>query len=400
MESRKNLIILSAFWSGIQAYFLNGDTNFKGMPAFTNTFLRLLDDKRVNIIYIIFFGNNIKTEYNIPKKYEHKVKVYGYSYTNKYSAFLSMLKISIKISSLSFKHKIHFIYSHGPISGLAAIISNILRIPNYRRIYGTFLARKINDSKLSVFLKHPLEYLAFSLPGKALIVTNDGTKGNIVYNKIGSKKLPFYFWLNGIEKSNHNIMDISKVSHKYNFGFKPDLCYIARIDEWKRQHLLIDILIEAKNNGNIYNTLIAGPIINKNYFTRLKEKVKAAGLEKNIIIIPGLTKEESLSVIKNSILSVSFYDFSNLGNVLLESLSLGTNMLTENIEQSLDLIDKNVYYNVNPVNVKESAIVLENILTGKQLLKEKSIKAIEFSHNHLLTWEERANKEINLVLGD
>ena len=97
MESRKNLIILSAFWSGIQAYFLNGDTNFKGMPAFTNTFLRLLDDKRVNIIYIIFFGNNIKTEYNIPKKYEHKVKVYGYSYTNKYSAFLSMLKIGIKI---------------------------------------------------------------------------------------------------------------------------------------------------------------------------------------------------------------------------------------------------------------------------------------------------------------
>lgn len=397
MANRKNILVMSAFWSGIKPFFLEASNSFKGMPAFTNTFFTLLKDENVDKIYVIFFGSKIETEYKIPEEYGHKLKVFGYSYSSKASAFLKLFQLSTKVAHLLLKEKVDVVYSHGPIGGVGAIMSNLFGIKSVRRIYGTFLARELEKTKLRLFLEHPLEYLTFSLPGKALVITNDGTKGNLVYDKIGNKKMPLFFWLNGVDKEIEAHLPLAEVQKQYNLSFVPDICYIARIDFWKRQHLLIDILVELKKRGKCYNALIAGPVLSDSYFNRIIETINEHGLSENVVVIPGMTRQETLSVIKHSKLSVSLYDFSNLGNVFLESLTLGTPMLTENIENSLDLIDKEVYFEIDPKRIEESADTIQVIFENESLILQKSRKAISFSNDVLDTWQERVKKEIDLL---
>ena len=397
MATKKNILLISFFWTGIRDFFLNRDEKFKGMPAFTNTFMKLVEHKNVGKVYVLFLGSKISTTYHIPVKYQTKLEVYGYSYSKGATALWAILNLGIRALRIVVFKKIYLIYGHGPTSGIAGIISLITRIPNIRRIYGTFFCDKLQDSKTSIFRAHPLEYLAFSLPAKAIVITNDGTKGDLVHDKIGHRTSPLHFWLNGIDKFEIAIPNIKEVGDKYGFDFSPDICYIARIDKWKRQHLLLDALKLAKDKGQLYNTVIAGPVINQKYYDDMLKTIQENGLGDTVKLIPGLTKTESLSVIKYAKVSTSFYDFSNLGNVFLESLSLGTPMLTENINGSLDLIESNVYYNTTPSKPLEVVKTLETIFKDEDTLVLKSKQAVDFSHRTLLTWDERADKELELL---
>lgn len=397
MGNKKNVILITPFWTGIKSFFLRGENEFKGMPAFTNTFFSLIKDESIDRIYVIFFGNEIETCYKINKIYKEKIKVYGFSFSSKLSAAKAILALYFKVFRIIKNNKNTVLYGHGSVGGLAGLISFFSRTPNLRRIYGTFLCDELNSSKISIFFKHPLEYLTFSLPAKAIVCTNDGTKGDLVFAKIGHKRSPFYFWLNGIDKTNKEFFPYEQVADKYKINFKPQICYIARIDVWKRQHLLLETLRILNEKGKKFNTIIAGPVIDKKYYTELEDKLFVYGLKDFVKIIPGLTKEETKSVIKNSSISVSFYDFSNLGNVFLESLSLGTVLLTENINNSLALIDKELYYNTNPMDFKATSNIIERIFDNPEELTLKSNKAITFSHEHLLTWKERAKKELQLI---
>ncbi|WP_299548816.1 glycosyltransferase [Seonamhaeicola sp.] len=397
MGSKKNVILITPFWTGIKSFFLEGEDKFKGMPAFTNTFFSLVNNGNIEKIFVIFLGNRIETNFKISEKYEEKIKVYGFSFSNKLFAVKTILSLFVKVIKIIKKNKSSVLYGHGSVGGVAGIISLFTKTPNIRRVYGTFLCDELNRSKISIFFRHPLEYLTFSLPAKAIICTNDGTKGDLVFDKIGHKSTPFYFWLNGIDKTDYNLLPYAQVASKYKINFKPQICYIARIDIWKRQHLLLEILKILDKRGNKFKTLIAGPVINKKYYQDLENKLSNYRLSEFVKIIPGLTKEETISVIKASDISVSFYDYSNLGNVFLESLSLGTVMLSENINNSLALIDKELYYNVIPSDYKETANIIEHIFENTEELSLKSDKAIKFSHKQLLTWKERAEKEVFLL---
>ena len=86
-------------------------------------------------------------------------------------------------------------------------------------------------------------------------------------------------------------------------------------------------------------------------------------------------------MIKHSKLSVSLYDFSNLGNVFLESLTLGTPMLTENIENSLDLIDKDVYFEIDPKRTEESADMLQVIFDNENQIPKGHKHEVEIRAN-------------------
>jgi len=391
-----NILIITNVWTGAKSFFYEGKEISTGMPAFNNVFLRILVDDRVDRIHIFLWLTDKSDIIKIPEKYKHKVIPHPFYLRKKgvisfFILILTMIRTGVSIVK---NDKVKRLIGFGSLAAITAIIGKLTFIPDFRRIFGTFLINEINYSKFKLFLKHPLEYLCFSLNGKGLLVTNDGTKGDIVFNKIGHQKLPFYFPLNGVNK------EISVSSVKPNIDFPQEfMSYVARLDNWKRQHLLIEALGVLKNRGVIFpKTYIIGSAHDLDYVNRLKESIVHNELESDVIIIYGLPISEVHYILKKSMLTFSLYHTSNLGNVFIESLQLGTPIVAINDTGSLNLIDKNAFYELKTDDTLELVNAIEFLLNDINFRERMSYQAIQFANNAIKSWDERATYEINLML--
>jgi glycosyltransferase involved in cell wall biosynthesis len=393
---KQNILGITGIWTGAYTFFYEGMEISKGMPAFNNVFLRLLNDKRVDKLHLILFVDKSDVSLKIPEKYSDKIILYPFNFNSSkkiFSLFL-FLKVILKGISIVYKEKISQIVGFGSLAGLTAIIGKLTSIPDYRRLYGSFLINEIKSSKLKLFLKHPLEYICFDFPGKGLLITNDGTKGDVVFNKLGSKKLPFFFPLNGVDQ------EIKKNALKPNFEL-PDifLSYVARINDWKRQHLLVQALGILKNRGvNLPHTFIIGSFLDQDYIMHLKQLIKELDLTNDVSLIDGLPISEVHYVLKKSLITYSLYHTSNLGNVFLESMKLGTPMIALNDTDSLSLIDKTAFFelrNDDPLTIANATLKL---LVDDDLRNQLSKDAQLYAEKSLKSWDERALYEINIIL--
>ncbi|MAM30004.1 MAG: hypothetical protein CMC13_13360 [Flavobacteriaceae bacterium] len=387
-----NLLYVTPLWSGLKKFFFEGDLTVTGMPAFFNVFESLLKDSNINRIYVIVFVYGVDKPIRVPEVYKEKLVVYPYFIKNR----LQLIKYSF--SAIFFGKKIvkskhiSVIYGHGTISALASIMGKLTNVKHYRRIYGTFLYQKVKLKK-RIYLTNFFEYLSFRLKCNGLIITNDGTSGNKVFEKIGNSNTPLYFLMNGVNKEIQVSDDNPTV---------PFFCYIARIDRWKRQNLLINVLGHIKKEGEVEipKTYIIGSVFDKDYYKELLLEIDKQGLN-NIIEFTGpLPKKKVYSYIKHALASFSFYKFSNLGNVFLETLTLGGLLVSINEQGSLDLIQEDTYIKVNN-NIPEIAGVIKNIINSKDTPEKfNSIResAKRFSKYQLKNWNERIDIEKNIIL--
>lgn len=386
-----NIIYITPLWSGLVNFFFEGKESNSGMPAFYNIFQSILKDKKFEKIIVFLFINGEKQKINIPEKYKDKLHIVPFFYKKK-SSFIMRIFLLFFSSYWILKDKKSCIFAHGSLGGLGSILGFLHRRPVVRRIYGSFLINEITYKKSSLFKKHPLEYLSFSLPASSTIITNDGTYGDKVYEKIGNKQSKLFFLMNGIEK-NPEI----KFPNKINLDFSsPFISYVARFDTWKRQHILLEALQEASLAGHNIPCYLIGQKINNSYYEYLEKEIHSNNI-KNVKLIPGLSHGEALWFLKNSLFTLSLYETSNLGNVFLESLAVGTPIITLN-DGSLDSIPKDIYYTVDSADKGKIANAILELWTRLQLREELSARALNFSKKHLLSWKERIDIEKNIIL--
>jgi glycosyltransferase involved in cell wall biosynthesis len=393
---KHNVLAITGVWTGAYSFFYEGKEISKGMPAFNNVFLRLLNDPRVNKLHLILLENENNVALNIPEKYRDKIIVYSFNFDsgNKLSSLMLFFKVIKKGVSIVKAEKISQIIGFGSLAGLTAIIGKLTSVPDCRRLYGSFLINEIQSSKLKLLIKHPLEYICFHLPGKALLITNDGTKGDLVFKKIGSKRLPFFFPLNGVDKE----IKINAVKPEFELP-NSFLSYVARINDWKRQHLLVQALAILKKQGvAIPKTLIIGSLHDVSYVEYLRKIIEDSNLVDDLLVIDGLPISEVHYILEKSLITYSLYHTSNLGNVFLESMKLGVPMIAINDTDSLSLIDKKAFFELrsdDPVIIANATLML---LTDEDLRQQLSKDASLYAENNLKSWEERAVYELNIFL--
>lgn len=389
------ILLLTNVWTGASSFFYEGSITSKGMPAFNNVFLRLLRDSRVSKIHIIIWQPDHKI--NIPEEYKDKIKYYIVPKVA--GGIINAIKLIYTTTILGKKiikenPVISRIIGFGSLGGITSLIGRLVNIPDFRRIYGTFLINEISESKFLIFIKHPLEYLTFFTKGKGLLVTNDGTKGDIVFKKIGTKSLPFYFPINGVDKN--IIENIEKPEFDLPETF---MIYVARMDPWKRQNLLLEALGELSKNGKEFPvTYIVGSVYDDSYVKSLHEIVDKHHLQHKVFFIYGLPINQVHYLLYHSSITFSLYHTSNLGNVFIESMQLGVPMIAINDTGSLDLIDKSAYYELKTDDIKEIGKAINNLLVDDTRRLKLKIETIKFANNKLKSWEDRAKYEIDLML--
>jgi glycosyltransferase involved in cell wall biosynthesis len=382
------ILYITPLWSGLKSFFFEGRNLANGMPAFFKVFQSLINNPKVNFIYIILFIQNDKSKICIPIEFREKVKVVPFYVNGRYSLYFSIFLSIILGCYIGLKRRVRLVYGHGTISFIASVIGIILGIKNFRRIYGTFLYPKIMK-KVNIVRTDFLEYLSFKLKSDGVIITNDGTNGDKVYMKVHETKDRVHFLLNGVDKP----LFITKSGYE-NGGY---FSYVARIDKWKRQDLLLEALYCLKMEGiDIPITYFVGVIYDRDYYNYLFELVHKYGLVDYIVFTGPMEAKYIPFILKNSTCTFSLYSFSNLGNVFLEAMASGAVMLAINERNSLDIVSSFAYCAVvdDPQDIANKII---SVIQDESLRMNYRKGAERFYLENLHSWDQRVQEELAVL---
>ena len=392
-----NLALICPVPTGMKEFFFSGRMHFEGMPAFQEVFLRLLEDQRVGqILLFVPLGEPGSKKLHLPERYTDRVVLHEvyYNRSTPIRSVMSLTKLALRIARLHQSGKIDRVAGFRPEGTWpAALAGKISGVPNFRRLYGTFLINEISQPKLTMLCRHPLEVSSLSLGGGRVLITNDGTRGDVVYKKYGSDNNDFYFPLNGVDLPETDTDGETDVGDRY-------MCYIARICNWKGQKKLVEALhILHERRVRFPRAIIVGQPSEQHYYEELLEMIGDYGLQECVTVIPGLPKDECMRLSAGAEYVFSLYHTSNLGNVFLESIRGGAAMIALNDTGSLDRFPKEIYYEVRKDSPVHVANAIEDLETNMQRIAEIKEAAFAYGERELKSWAERAELEVNIILG-
>lgn len=387
---KHTILYVSPLWTGIKRFVYTGQLVYEGMPGFCKVFTKFLDSEEVEKVIVIFFTGDEKREINIPEEYQRKLEVQVINYTSMFGLLTQIPSVVRRIKALVREQAISVIYGQGSVGIIGGHAARSLGVRFFQRVYGSFLISEIDKPKWSVFLRHPLEYLSFSQRSEGTIITNDGTRGNKVFRWLNPDG-KLHFIINGVNKTPKFQEPTIRLEDLF-------VSYIARIDTWKRQHLLILAIANLKKNHDLHvPAYIVGDVISESYSDELKALVKEHGLEDLIHFTGGLLAAEAAYIMKHSVLTCSLYHTSNLGNVFLEALSIGTPVVAINCGGSLDEIPETAYISVQEQveSISQGLLAHWNNDSSRERIKEHAMK---FADANLKSWEQRIDFEYDLIL--
>lgn len=390
-----DILYVTPLWSGLSDIILDGKTEAKGMPAFIQPLKRLINQgHRVDFI---IFHSYIPQDYNINASWLKDSPVFftkwGLSPVERFSSPFNLYKT---IRQVLKQKKYDFIYGHGSAGAIANIAANRHKIPCGLRLYGTFLYPETTVySRKRLFIKHPLEYLAFRLEKSFLLITNDGTKGDKVYEYLKPDKefYIFQFWLNGFDKFPPSTGCGVNELHLE----KPYLLYPARISRWKRQHLAIDLLQIMHKKKFKLHLYFVGHLTETDYWQEIVKKIEEYHLDEYVHYLGTVEPGELGNLNINALAVLSLYEYSNLGNVVIEALSQGSVVLSLNDGSLTNIIEDGINgFLVD--NIQEAADRITTLLTRPKLASEICHKAQQQALELFKTWDQRTDEEIQLII--
>ena len=390
------ILYITELWNGFEDLICRGKPEAAGMPSFIYPLKEMIINRGFLIDFAIVTKEprelNIGAAWLMDSNYCWVVD-------------RSFLKIFTLFRIIQ-RGKYDFIYGHGGGGGWGNFAAILARKPFGMRYYGTFLAQHLDENNFKFFSRNLLKSFVYNLPKCFMLMTNDGTKGDRVYNRLclNKRSYVFKFWLNGVnestEEGNNDAYQsvITKIKLK---SIDRLLLYPSRYDPWKRQEFALEIMKELSNNSNNKFTLMyCGHKYDQEYFNRLVNLVSSDGLKDYVVFSDTIEPQALRELMQKAFAVFSFYEFSNLGNVIIEASTSGsfvvtikdgsTDFLIENGVTGISLPDdKNyipsvaaqlVYYSENPE--------LRNVLRDN--LQQRADRIF-------MSWKERSRNEINLI---
>ena len=301
---------------------------------------------------------------------------------------------------LAAKYRPQIIYGYEPLGVLPAwIISKIFSAKFITKFQGTILYSEIRKSMLKTVLNFPFHIISMLVPSDLVIMENDGTRGREVLLKLGIPERRIRFWIDGVDK-NMYIPNGSKEFLLNEFSLKKEskvILTVSRLEPWKRVDRAIKIMPQVVKKVPETVLIIVGWGSEEN---NLRDLVKELDLEKKVIFAGKVTHNEVKYFMNGCDIFLSLYDYSNLGNPVLEALVCGKSVVTIDDGSTTDVL-KNGY---NAILVPKESLEQELPEVVVELLKnDERRRVIEhnaraFAEKHLLSWTERMDLEVKEVL--
>lgn len=320
---------------------------------------------------------------------------------SKISSLLVISKLIISGASYLYENKdCNFVYGY-EMQGVLA--SNLLKTIFFKRnifyisrFQGVFYIKEHFKNHRYINLLFNLDtLLALWLPSDLLIMTNDGTQGDKILQKIKSKsRKNLLFISNGV--ASPNLINKDSLFKKHGIDEeKPFIVMVSRLVNIKRVHLAVKAIGKIISDGNNFNYKLIiigdGPELEP-----LKSLAIDLGVDSYLTFLGALNNDEVYSFISSSDMVLSLYESSNIGNPFFEAMSVGTPFIAVNNGDTSSFVThlSNGYLLSEDTIVHDLVVFFENVESKSVEIGALAEGAKKYSKENILSWSERINKEI------
>lgn len=332
---------------------------------------------------------NIKNNYVVG--IEHR------PYSNVLTLYMWTVFSLIEAFFYNLRYKADVFYGY-EFSGVltAYYLGKIFKKPVISRYQGTRLGFFLDNNEQFESCKDTI--ISMRTPVDLNIMGDDGTQGDLVFERLGVKSDKYRLWINGVSnkdqiynlkkninfKKVHNIPENSKLIVSSN-----------RFDFWKRIDRLIGVFSNIVEKGNDVYLIIVGDGDNREDFEKL---AKDLGVYNRIRFLGALPHKEALQTIREADIYMTLCDYTNLSNSVIEAQVMGIPVITLNVGGINKIIknESNGYlYDIEEIETIPDGI--QSLLSNKDVYQRMSEKSLSVGKNQLLSWEERMIKEVNEI---
>jgi glycosyltransferase involved in cell wall biosynthesis len=280
------------------------------------------------------------------------------------------------------------------------------KIFHISRFLGTYLGGIVQTDKAKAifsYLKgiYP-EIRGFKADTDLTVIDDDGTKGDLVYQKLGLDENKLIFWRDGIDITYTELSEDEKSDLRKTCGIdtnKRVFLLASRIADWKRLDRLISCIhslsTDLRNNISVL-VLGDGPMLEE--IMHLSNKMNTSDTIRFMGMVPS---DDVFKYLQISDFFISFQDVTNVGNNVLQAVSAGVPLMLTNSGNTENFINGNdVGYIFDPKTIEnefEKAVRETFDNPSIYIAKKNNIK--KFKDKVLWNWEDRMKKEIDIVRG-
>ncbi|MHC4109608.1 MAG: glycosyltransferase family 4 protein [Planctomycetota bacterium] len=318
------------------------------------------------------------------------------------------LKSFLKIRLFLLQFKVYFavrkicrvdfpdvIYSY--FSGLVPmghLLSRLMRVPHVVHFWGTWLAHYLFKQPWYKCIPFLGPILCFKFPIDLLIISNDGTEGDKVVEKLKFPKERFRFWLDGTAPDIYQ-PDIDKAEIKRSIGLLPSdkmIFQAVRLDFWKRIDRSIAAMPTVIRRVPNARLIIAGdgPLRGK-----LEKQAAELGVSDCVKFLGFVPHDTVLKMHNAADLFLSVQDLTNLGNQIFEAFHSGACTVAYNIGGTSHIMkDEVTGVLLEEEDLRRLGDVIADLLLDDHRRERLGRGALDFAKENIWTWDKRADVEI------
>ena len=320
---------------------------------------------------------------------------------SRYLIIIKMAKVSSKVIK---ENNIDVCYGYEIDGVLAAnllkLFGKLKGIKLVSRFQGTIVTDILDKKNYKKAISNWEHFLALKLPSDLCIMTDDGTQGKQLLQRINSKNTKnLKFWPNGVDEQKLNQDTIANLKEKYHCEDKMIILTVCRLVHWKKVERGIESvakLVHDHNETNIKYFIVG----EGNERPKLEKLVKDLKITEYVEFVGAVKNTEVKEFLNIADIFMSTYDLSNVGNPLLEAIRANKIIITLNNGDTKEWIQNGVngyIYDINEMTTTKIAKTLHMLINNPEKRQEilENIKKTEVEK--LWTWKERLDTEVKVV---
>lgn len=287
------------------------------------------------------------------------------------------------------------VYGHQPEGAYAAyLVGRRYGVPNITRIYG---------SRLYPLLKKPQQLLAeikrvgaYKLPCARMIMTNDGTFGDVVMRHFGVPAEKTVFWRNGVDDYYDPDPDCATIRQRIGLrSNQPIVMMACRLEAWKR----VDRLLQAAPSVLKRHAEVAFVILGDGGDrSHLHKLVADLGIQDNVYFLGQVPQADVAQYINCADIFCSMADLSSAANPLFEAMMCGRCIIAVDTGNARDLLqDGKIGWIVQPDQEQQLADLIIQLVENPESRWRYGQLARDYAKQNFYSWEKRSRMEIELI---